>query len=107
MNLMVQECSCRICEILCPGNDKSLLNDITGFLSELPTLKHHTVAVQSMVHIYLKLPPYYIQQWALFVPLAKTLQLSNCRSSLKITSVIMIQLEGNNFLVGILNFHAC
>ena len=39
MTRLVQECSRRIYEIVCPGNAESLLYDVSGLSSELPTLK--------------------------------------------------------------------
>ena len=71
MTRLVQECSRRIYEIVCPGNAEALLYDFYGSLSELPTLKQKIGMVQPMVQISSELPPSYIQPRALFAPLAQ------------------------------------
>ena len=71
MTRLVQECSRRIYEIVCPGNAEALLYDFSGSLSEIPTLKQKIGMVQPMVQISSELPPSYIQPRALFAPLAQ------------------------------------
>ena len=39
MDLLVQECSCRTFEIMCPGNYQALINYVTGLFLELPMLR--------------------------------------------------------------------
>ena len=71
MNRLVWECSRPICEIMCPDNSQSLINDISGLLSYLPMLKQRNDIVQSVVQINYKTPPSSIQRRTLSAPLAQ------------------------------------